>query len=107
MESTDNILGDNMLRTAPKLAASITYGHMAAMPRLPVPPLAQTMQLYLRTLRPLVSPDEYKENEKLVSDFVKPGGQGETLRNLLLKYREGELNWLEKWWDDSYLDIRK
>ena len=72
-----------------------------------MPPLEDIGQLYLRMIRPLVTHHEMKENEERVADFCKPGGQGEQLRTLLLKHREKELNWLEKWWDDSYLDIRK
>lgn len=79
---------------------------MAALPRLPVPPLVQTCDLYLRTLRPLVTPEEQAENATLVADFVRPGGVGEQLRGMLVQHAAGELNWLEKWWDNSYLDIR-
>ena len=77
------------------------------MARLPVPPLAQTCELYLKTLRPLVSPAELEENVRLVADFTKPLGQGEALQNLLLQHAAKEHNWLEKWWDNGYLDIRK
>lgn len=80
---------------------------MKSMARLPVPPLAQTCELYLKTLRPLVSPAELEENVRLVADFTKPGGQGEVLQNLLLQHAAKEHNWLEKWWDNGYLDIRK
>ncbi len=79
---------------------------MKAMPRLPIPPLAQTCELYLKTLRPLVTPAELEENKQLVADFSKPGGQGEVLRNLLVQHAAKEHNWLEKWWDNGYLDIR-
>jgi hypothetical protein len=95
-----------MFRSLPKFA-SVTYGHMAGMPRLPVPPLAQTLELYLRTIRPLVTPRELEENKALAAELGKPGGVGETLRNHLVNYAAGEHNWLEKWWDNSYLDIRK
>jgi hypothetical protein len=79
---------------------------MATMPRLPVPPLAQTCELYLKSLRPLGTPQELLENQDLVADFVKPGGTGEGLRGLLVNYAATKPNWLEEWWDDSYLDIR-
>lgn len=95
-----------MYRATPRLAASLTYGHMAAMPRLPVPPLSQTCELYLRTLRPLVSAEELEQNKALVADFTKPGGVGHKLHGLLVEYAAKEYNWLEKWWDYGYLDIR-
>ena len=53
-----------------------------------------------------MTPEELRENEALVADFVKPGGQGEALRQSLIQYAATQHNWLEQWWDDSYLDIR-
>lgn len=80
---------------------------MAKMPRLPVPPLQSTCALYLKTIKPFVSSEELAENEALVADFTRPGGEGERLRRLLVEYAAGEENWLERWWDNSYLDIRE
>ncbi len=41
-----------------------------------------------------------------VASFCEPGGQGELLHGLLAQRAAEEHNWLEKWWDNSYLDIR-
>lgn len=41
-----------------------------------------------------------------MADFTKPGGQGEALRGLLIQHAATQHNWLEQWWDNSYLDIR-
>jgi len=38
-----------------------TFGHHATMPRLPVPELQSTCKLYLETLKPLLSTQEYKK----------------------------------------------
>ncbi len=94
-----------MRRTIGRLA-SVTYGHMATMPRLPVPPLAQTCDLYLRSIRPLATEEQLATSRALVADFQKEGGLGQRLHGLLKERAAKEHNWLERWWDNSYLDIR-
>ena len=86
--------------------ASVTYGHMAAMPRLPVPPLSQTCDLYLRSVRPLATEEQLETTKALVADFQKEGGVGQRLHALLKDRAAKEFNWLERWWDNSYLDTR-
>ena len=84
----------------------VTYAHLATMPRLPVPPLAQTCELYLRSIRPLATEEQLATNRALVHDFQRDGGVGQRLHRLLEARAKKELNWLEKWWDNSYLDTR-
>ncbi len=86
--------------------ASSTYGHMATMPRLPVPALAATCDLYLRSVKPLLTDVQLQATKAAVADFQRPGGVGETLHRALVEHAKGELNWLEKWWDIGYLEIR-
>jgi hypothetical protein len=49
----------------------LTFSFQSAMPRLPVPALADTMKRYLRTVKPLLSEDEYAKTEKEARDFMK------------------------------------
>jgi hypothetical protein len=86
--------------------SSITYGHMVSMPRLPVPPLAQTCELYLHSIRPLATPEQLATSASLVADFQREGGVGQRLHSLLVQRAAREHNWLERWWDNSYLDTR-
>ncbi|ETE58593.1 hypothetical protein L345_15685, partial [Ophiophagus hannah] len=51
-----------------------------ALPRQPVPLLAQTMTQYLRSLEPLLSPKDLEQTRQLVAAFEAPGGEGERLQ---------------------------
>ncbi|KAJ3123712.1 Carnitine O-acetyltransferase mitochondrial [Nowakowskiella sp. JEL0407] len=54
-------------------------------PLLPVPNLSETCAKYLTTVRPFLSDEEYNNTVAAVSEFLKPGGQGETLQQRLLE----------------------
>ncbi|WEW57187.1 Carnitine O-acetyltransferase mitochondrial [Emydomyces testavorans] len=80
-----------------------------SLPKLPVPTLDETGKRYLKTLHPLLSPEEFKRSQKAVADFVKPGGEGETLqKRLLAKAADPKVkNWLSDWWNyTAYLGYR-
>jgi len=72
------------------------------LPALPVPPLQQSFDKYLRTIVPLVSADELANTKALVAEFLRPGGVGEKLQEMLLQ-RKADMekigkSWLEDWW---------
>ncbi|CAD5113815.1 DgyrCDS2979 [Dimorphilus gyrociliatus] len=78
--------------------------HQESIPRLPVPPLDQTLSRFLDTCRPLLSANELNEVEKLAKEFGKSGTE---LQKLLETRAQEELNWLEEWWlHTAYLDYR-
>ncbi|EEP81553.1 conserved hypothetical protein [Uncinocarpus reesii 1704] len=80
-----------------------------SLPQLPVPTLQETGQKYLKSLHPLLSAEEFKRSQKAVEDFVKPGGEGETLqKRLLAKAADPKVqNWLHDWWNHAaYLGYR-
>lgn len=93
------------------MSQKVLYAHHANLPHLPVPSLRETTDLYLKTLEPLTSKEEYKASVRNVEDFCKPGGVGEVLQNRLLKRAE-EMNskgrsWLIDWWNDyAYMGYR-
>uniref|UniRef100_A0A0B8RRG0 Carnitine O-acetyltransferase-like n=1 Tax=Philothamnus irregularis TaxID=1899461 RepID=A0A0B8RRG0_9SAUR len=76
-----------------------------ALPRQPVPPLAQTMNQYLRSLEPLVNPKDLEQTRQLVAAFEAPGGEGERLQ-VRLKCRAARMeNWIRDWWiQTAYLE---
>ncbi|XP_041427094.1 choline O-acetyltransferase [Xenopus laevis] len=77
------------------------------LPKLPVPPLKQTMDMYLRCMKHLVTEEQYKKSKAIVDTFVMPGGVGETLQQKLLERRENMENWIHQYWlDDMYLNNR-
>ncbi|KAG8228401.1 hypothetical protein J437_LFUL003874, partial [Ladona fulva] len=77
------------------------------LPQLPVPPLQTTLEKYLRTVRPLVTNEEFNITKSLVLNFGSPGGVGEKLQSLLQKKAKETDNWLAEWWlNIAYLDYR-
>ncbi|XP_070177314.1 carnitine O-acetyltransferase-like isoform X2 [Littorina saxatilis] len=75
------------------------------LPRLPVPPLQQTMDKYLRSVRPLVTEEEFANTQQIVKEFLK--SPGPELQRILEKRAEEKTNWLSEWWKNvAYLDYR-
>ncbi|XP_072936490.1 carnitine O-acetyltransferase-like isoform X2 [Epargyreus clarus] len=77
------------------------------LPRLPVPKLDDTLNKYLKTVRPFLNDEEFTATSKLIKEFGSEGGVGRKLQNLLEKRAEKHLNWLEEWWlNTAYLEYR-
>ena len=79
------------------------------LPKLPVPALKDTLEKYLKTVRPLVNSEEYAKTEAIVAEFQKPGGIGEVLHERLLARANNPnaINWLEDWWNElAYFGYR-
>jgi carnitine O-acetyltransferase len=84
------------------------YNQQAALPKLPVPTLEETLLKYLKSVKPLVSTEQYNQTVKMVEEFKRPGGQGEALQSRLLQ-RASELKqgWFIDWWNDwAYFGYR-
>lgn len=80
-----------------------------SLPRLPVPTLEETAARYVKSLHPLLSPDEFAASKKAVGQFIRPGGVGEKLQKKLIARREDPKvkNWMYEWWNDAaYLSYR-
>lgn len=89
------------------------FKYQNSLPNLPVPELNETAERYLRSLLPLCpggkANSQYRKTEKLVSDFIKPNGEGEKLQKRLIELssQPGKRNWLSTWWDDyAYLEYK-
>ncbi|KAJ3057292.1 Carnitine O-acetyltransferase mitochondrial [Rhizophlyctis rosea] len=84
------------------------YMHQASLPKLPVPPLEETLPRYLQTVRPLVDDAAYEKTKQAVTDFARAGGIGEELqRRLLERAATKETSWLIDWWNDyAYMGYR-
>ncbi|KAI8385598.1 acyltransferase ChoActase/COT/CPT [Blakeslea trispora] len=90
-------------------AAGPMLRYQKNLPKLPVPKLSETLPKYLKTVRPLLTPEEYKRTEQAVKDFEKPGGIGQELqRRLVARAQDPSIvNWMEEWWlDQAYLGYR-
>ncbi|KAK2719245.1 carnitine O-acetyltransferase-like isoform X3 [Artemia franciscana] len=86
-----------------------TNGRMLSnnLPKLPVPPLKKTLEKYLRTVKPHLNPDEFRNTTEIVKNFGAPGGSGEKLQKMLEDRAAKKENWLSEWWlDNAYLGYR-
>lgn len=80
-----------------------------SLPRLPVPTLEETAKRYLKSVHPLLHPDEYARTEDAVKKFLEPGSFAHTLQKRLIDRREDPKykNWIIDWWNDvAYLGCR-
>ncbi|XP_055455671.1 carnitine O-acetyltransferase [Psammomys obesus] len=82
--------------------------HQDALPRLPVPPLRQSLDHYLKALQPIVSEEEWAHTKQLVDEFQASGGVGERLQKGLERRAKKMENWLSEWWlKTAYLQFRQ
>ncbi|XP_011159104.2 carnitine O-acetyltransferase isoform X2 [Solenopsis invicta] len=101
----------NGLRRIPSVlrAASITTLNLnkQPIPKQPVPDLKQTAERYLRSLKPLLTDNEYKNTERIVGDFISHTGVGSKLHTKLLERYQNTDNWMKEWWlEVAYLGYR-
>lgn len=66
----------------------------APLPKLPVPPLQQTIERYLDAVRPLVPAAAYERTRTITRAFTAAGGQGPRLQRALEQRREETANWV-------------
>ncbi|XP_076831583.1 choline O-acetyltransferase isoform X2 [Brachyhypopomus gauderio] len=79
----------------------------SGLPKLPVPALQQTLDMYLRCMKHLVSEEQFKRTRDIVQKFGAPGGLGELLQEKLLERKETKPNWVYDYWlEDMYLNNR-
>lgn len=64
------------------------------LPKLPVPPLQQTLATYLQCMQHLVPEEQFRKSQAIVKRFGAPGGLGETLQEKLLERQEKTANWV-------------
>ncbi|KAK1164571.1 choline O-acetyltransferase-like [Acipenser oxyrinchus oxyrinchus] len=77
------------------------------LPKLPVPALQKTTDMYLKCMKHLVTEEEFKRTKAIVEKFRAPGGTGEFLQQKLLEKREKMQNWVYDYWvEDMYLNNR-
>lgn len=70
------------------------FSHSQALPKVPVPPLHQTLNMYLRCMRHLVPDQKFRDTQAIVEKFGKPGGMGEMLQKKLQERRDKTENWV-------------
>ena len=98
------------LQLAACSSSAKTFQHQKELPQLPVPDLNESLDLYLRTVRPLVeSPEQFEQTVAKVEKFRT--NDGPVLQERLVEHAKkmgakGE-SWLETFWlDNAYLAFR-
>ncbi|ENN80944.1 hypothetical protein YQE_02649, partial [Dendroctonus ponderosae] len=79
------------------------YSYQSSLPRLPLPSLHDTMERYLRSVRPLLDDSMYSKMVKLAAEFEN--GIGKKLQRYLLLKSWWSSNYVSDWWEE-YVYLR-
>lgn len=79
------------------------YSFQSSLPRLPVPPVKDTVRRYLESARPLMDDEQYKRMEGLAKDFEK--NLGPRLQWYLKLKSWWTSNYVSDWWEE-YIYLR-
>lgn len=63
------------------------------LPKLPVPSLSHTLEMYLKVLRPITTDSQYENARKLAEQFQSEG-EGERLQARLTEFARSTDNWV-------------
>lgn len=87
-------------------AGTATFAAQSILPKLPVLPLAPTLERLKRTLVPIAHTQaELAEAQRKIDEFARDIGP--ELQHRLEAHAQDKPHWLEKWWDDgAYLSYR-
>jgi carnitine O-acetyltransferase len=79
-----------------------------SLPRLPVPPLAQTCERYLESVQPHLTEAEFSTTTTAVKSFLSSPLAGELQKRLEARASQPEIvSWLSEWWNDvAYMAYR-
>ncbi|KAK3912117.1 Peroxisomal carnitine O-octanoyltransferase [Frankliniella fusca] len=82
-----------------------TFSEDKNLPPLPLPTLSHTLQRYLDSVTPFVSPSELENTKNILEQFQN--SEGKILHEKLQMKAATHKNWVEKWWEDkAYLENR-
>ncbi len=73
-----------------------TFKFQSTLPKLPIPPLAETLDRYVKSVQPLQTPAAHAQTKAHAASFLKD--LGPVLQGRLEKYAGDKANWLEDWW---------
>lgn len=71
-----------------------TFENESILPSLPVPHLENTFKIYLDTVKPIVSDEEYRKTELVVNNFLTTIGP--QLQESLVQLGKEKRNWVIK-----------
>ncbi|XP_015585917.1 carnitine O-palmitoyltransferase 1, liver isoform isoform X2 [Cephus cinctus] len=79
------------------------YSFQGSLPRLPLPSVQDTMDRYLRSVRPLLDDENYTRMERLAKEFE--AGIGVKLQRYLILKSWWATNYVSDWWEE-YVYLR-
>ncbi|CAG8501728.1 13530_t:CDS:2 [Ambispora leptoticha] len=79
-----------------------TYQYQDRLPKLPIPPLEETLKKYLAAVKPLQTQKQHKETTAAVQQFLQ--NEGPELQEKLKTYADNKSSYIEEFWYDSYLN---
>ncbi|KAK9881409.1 hypothetical protein WA026_016299 [Henosepilachna vigintioctopunctata] len=79
------------------------YSYQGSLPRLPLPAVHDTMQRYLRSVRPLLDDENYEKTKKLAAEFEN--GIAKKLQRYLVLKSWWSSNYVSDWWEE-YVYLR-
>ncbi|KAI9020004.1 acyltransferase ChoActase/COT/CPT [Phycomyces nitens] len=86
-----------------------TFSLQGTLPRLPIPSLKESCDLYLRTLVPLLTPKEYENTKRIVTEFQTSELAQSLQQRLVDLDNKSPYNWLDDnfWIEKAYLEWRE
>lgn len=94
-------------------SANKTFAHQEKLPKLPIPPIRDTCERYLRALAPLQDEKEHAATKKAVQEFLNGEengngfigeGEGIKLDRMLREYAKDKDSYIEEFWLAFCLD---
>ncbi|XP_045462962.1 carnitine O-palmitoyltransferase 1, liver isoform isoform X2 [Harmonia axyridis] len=79
------------------------YSYQGSLPRLPLPSVQETLQRYLRSVRPLLDDKQYERTKKLGEEFEN--GISKKLQRYLVLKSWWSTNYVSDWWEE-YVYLR-
>ena len=67
------------------------------LPSLPVPPLKESLQTYLRVLKPILPENTFQTTSRIVQEFGLSNGEGSKLQSALETRYKSKENWVGRY----------
>lgn len=85
-----------------------TFSLQHTLPTSPIPSLTESCNKLLEWTEPLLSQQQWINTKEVVSQFIRTGGEGDTLQDALLNWSATEdiTNWTGSVWFNQYLMAR-
>ncbi|KAI0071907.1 CoA-dependent acyltransferase [Panus rudis PR-1116 ss-1] len=80
---------------------SRTFASQDKLPKLPIPPLEESLNRYLRALEGLQDPKDHERTKRAVEEFLH--NEGPVIQEKLRQWAQDKASYIEDFWYESYL----